>query len=139
MGRSAKMVRMPAFEKQKRQDREQDWRPSKWKEGRKQDKEQKKIAREDLARKEAEAAKVAPAGILAARQRLGGASAKRVSFGEDPAGKTAAADADMGDAQAAAAVASVGGEPGDAAPGEAGSASGVPKKGKKKKAKAKAK
>ncbi|CAE8611370.1 unnamed protein product [Polarella glacialis] len=41
MGRSAKMVRTPAFEKQKRQDKGQDWKVSHWKEARAEEKKEK--------------------------------------------------------------------------------------------------
>ncbi|CAK0823473.1 unnamed protein product [Prorocentrum cordatum] len=41
MGRSAKIVRMQAFEKQRRNDKGQEWKASKWKEARQKEKREK--------------------------------------------------------------------------------------------------
>mmetsp|Transcript_72808 Transcript_72808/g.201853 ORF Transcript_72808/g.201853 Transcript_72808/m.201853 type:complete len:109 (-) Transcript_72808:160-486(-) len=49
MGRSAKIVRMPAFEKQKRAEKGQEWKKSQWKEARQQEKTKKKQERQAVA------------------------------------------------------------------------------------------
>merc|ERR1712113_1141795 len=56
MGRSAKLVRCPAFEKKKRAEQGKEWRPSSAKEGREEHKAKKRADREEAdKRKEAEA------------------------------------------------------------------------------------
>merc|ERR1711971_1344015 len=109
MGRSAKIVRCAAFEKQKRAANGQEWKKSQWKDAREKDKQAKREAQSKAMQEKAlkSALQAAPGFLVTENAELGPAKpqkevnfAKDAKFNDGP-GRPAAAmpSADMEDAE----------------------------------------